>query len=113
MGFARDVADRVIFMDGGLIVEEGAPEDIFTNPKNERTRTFLKRVLKEVEELDPIHHTHEDIDLAESNPSVVKKAPEEEFTARSFQTEEHATNRQTFDTDRSRWLGFFSRKKKQ
>lgn len=45
MGFARDVADRVIFMDGGYIVEEGAPEEIFTHPKNERTKSFLARVL--------------------------------------------------------------------
>ena len=46
MGFARDVADRVIFMADGYIVEEGKPEDIFTNPKNDRTRAFLSRVLK-------------------------------------------------------------------
>ena len=45
MGFAKDVADRVIFMDGGYVIEEGAPQEIFTNPKNERTRTFLSRVL--------------------------------------------------------------------
>ena len=45
MGFARDVSDRVIFMDKGVIAEEGAPEDIFNNPKEERTREFLKRVL--------------------------------------------------------------------
>lgn len=45
MGFARDVADRVIFMADGYIVEEGSPEDIFTNPKEERTRSFLSRVL--------------------------------------------------------------------
>ncbi len=45
MGFARDVADRVIFMDGGYIVEEGVPCDIFTQPKNERTKSFLARVL--------------------------------------------------------------------
>jgi polar amino acid transport system ATP-binding protein len=42
MGFAREVADRVIFMDNGVIVEEGAPEDIFTNPTNERTKLFIK-----------------------------------------------------------------------
>ena len=42
MGFARDVADRVIFMDKGQIVEEGKPVDIFSNPKNERTKAFLK-----------------------------------------------------------------------
>ncbi|AQS08770.1 glutamine transport ATP-binding protein GlnQ [Clostridium saccharobutylicum] len=45
MGFARDVSDRVIFMDKGYIVEEGNPKDIFTNPKNERTKEFLARVL--------------------------------------------------------------------
>jgi len=42
MGFAREVADRVIFMDNGVIVEEGAPEDIFINPANERTKLFIK-----------------------------------------------------------------------
>lgn len=45
MEFARDVSDRVIFMDGGYIVEEGTPEEIFTNPKMPRTREFLSRVL--------------------------------------------------------------------
>ncbi|MFC0472614.1 amino acid ABC transporter ATP-binding protein [Halalkalibacter kiskunsagensis] len=45
MGFAREVADRVIFMDGGYIVEEGDPEDLFGNPKHERTKTFLSKVL--------------------------------------------------------------------
>lgn len=45
MGFARDVADRVIFMDKGYIIEEGKPADIFSNPKNERTKVFLQRVL--------------------------------------------------------------------
>ena len=46
MEFARDVADRVVFMDNGVIVEEGKPEEIFNNPKNERTKAFLGRVLK-------------------------------------------------------------------
>lgn len=45
MGFAKDVADRVIFMDGGYVVEEGPPSEIFTSPKNERTKAFLSRVL--------------------------------------------------------------------
>ena len=45
MGFARDVADRVIFMADGVIVEQGAPDEIFTNPKNQRTREFLNCVL--------------------------------------------------------------------
>jgi putative lysine transport system ATP-binding protein len=46
MGFARDVADRVVFMDKGIIEEEGTPEQIFTNPKSERTRTFLSRYIQ-------------------------------------------------------------------
>ena len=50
MGFAREVADRVIFMDGGVIVEQGKPEDVLLHPKEERTRTFLKRVLPNAEE---------------------------------------------------------------
>ncbi len=45
MGFAREVCNRVIFMADGKIVEEGAPDDIFTNPKHERTRNFLESVL--------------------------------------------------------------------
>ncbi|MCI8497565.1 MAG: amino acid ABC transporter ATP-binding protein [Clostridiales bacterium] len=43
MGFARDVADRVLFMDGGVIVEQGAPDDVINRPKNERTQAFLQR----------------------------------------------------------------------
>ncbi len=46
MAFARSVSDKVLFMDGGYVAEEGTPEDIFVNPKNERTREFLKSVLK-------------------------------------------------------------------
>lgn len=45
MGFAKEVSDRVVFMDGGIILEEGAPDEIFNNPKNERTKEFLKRTL--------------------------------------------------------------------
>ena len=45
MGFAREVADRVIFMDGGVVVEEGCPRDVFGNPVNERTKAFLSKVL--------------------------------------------------------------------
>ncbi len=44
MGFARDVADRVIFMDGGVIVEQGTPEDVFDHPKSERTKDFLGHI---------------------------------------------------------------------
>jgi len=45
MGFAREVADRVLFIDGGVIVEEGRPADIFSNPREQRTREFLSKVL--------------------------------------------------------------------
>ena len=45
MGFAREVSDRVLFMDGGVIAEEGTPEEIFGNPKNPRTKEFLSKVL--------------------------------------------------------------------
>ena len=45
IGFAREVADRVILMDGGHIIEEGSPEDMLVNPKEERTKAFLARVL--------------------------------------------------------------------
>lgn len=50
MGFAHDVADRVIFMDGGYIVEENTPEEIFKNPKEKRTREFLARTLRQTSE---------------------------------------------------------------
>ena len=45
MGFAREVSNRVMFMDEGIVMEEGAPEEIFTNPKSERLQTFLSKVL--------------------------------------------------------------------
>ena len=44
MGFARDVADRVVFMDGGVIVEQGTPEEVFDHPKSERTKEFLGNI---------------------------------------------------------------------
>ncbi|MER9592900.1 amino acid ABC transporter ATP-binding protein [Mesorhizobium australicum] len=45
MGFAREIADRMLFMDGGLIVEEGTPQQIFHSPKQERTKQFLNQIL--------------------------------------------------------------------
>jgi putative lysine transport system ATP-binding protein len=48
MGFAKEVSDRVVFMDNGVIVEEGSPEQIFNNPAHERTREFLKRTLNQI-----------------------------------------------------------------
>lgn len=46
MGFARQVADRVIFVDGGVILEEGTPEHFFENPENERTKAFLSKIIR-------------------------------------------------------------------
>ena len=45
MGFAREVATRILFMDGGLIKEENSPEEFFSNPKDERLKEFLSKVL--------------------------------------------------------------------
>ena len=45
MGFSHDVADRVIFIDGGVIVEQGDPEQVMHHPRNERTKSFLSKVL--------------------------------------------------------------------
>ena len=49
MSFAREVADRVVFMDGGVVVEEGPPSEVIGNPRHERTRTFLRRMRQEEE----------------------------------------------------------------
>ena len=45
MGFAKEVADRVMFMDEGIIMEEGTPDAIFNHPKNQRTKEFLDKVM--------------------------------------------------------------------
>ena len=45
IGFAREVADRVIFMDNGVICEEGTPEQVIDHPQEERTQSFLKKIL--------------------------------------------------------------------
>ncbi len=57
MDFARDVASRVIFMDKGVVVEEGTPESIFNHPKEERTAQFLKRILRDD------YHARDDVDF--------------------------------------------------
>ncbi len=54
MAFAREVGDRVVFMDGGVVVEDGPPNQVIAAPQHERTRTFLRRVL------DPTHHHEAD-----------------------------------------------------
>ncbi len=50
MGFAREVADRVVFMDGGVVVEQGPPQEVINNPQHERTQAFLSRIKEETEE---------------------------------------------------------------
>ena len=45
MGFAREVGDQLVFMDGGVVVEAGAPRDVLADPQHERTRSFLSKVL--------------------------------------------------------------------
>ena len=49
MSFAREVADEVVFMDGGVVVEKGPPSQVITDPQHDRTRTFLRRMLSENE----------------------------------------------------------------
>ncbi|GAA8845159.1 amino acid ABC transporter ATP-binding protein [Helicobacter pylori] len=51
MAFARDVADRVVFMDGGVVVEQGAPKEVINNPQHSRTKDFLKRLRAEHEKV--------------------------------------------------------------
>ena len=63
MNFARDFADRVLFFDNGQIVESGKPEDIFSNPKEERTRSFLKKFITGINSVSYTHLTLPTSDL--------------------------------------------------
>ena len=96
MGFARDMADVVFFMDEGLIAEQGPPEEIFVNPKNERTRIFLKRILKEIEDLDPLKPKYEGTTITPSEESVITTT--NDTAPRSMPVEQKS--------DTKRWLGF-------
>ena len=49
MSFAEEVASQVVFMDGGVVVEKGTPAEIFNHPKEDRTKQFLQRILKQIE----------------------------------------------------------------
>ena len=62
MGFAREVANHVIFMADGVIVEQGTPEEIFDHPKEERTKAFLKRILKADEAREELIEAKEELD---------------------------------------------------
>ena len=72
MAFAREVADRVIFMDGGVIVEEGHPDQVIGNPQHERTRTFLDRVLHPTH----VHTGEEDAAYAARHAAELGSGPE-------------------------------------
>ena len=83
MAFAREVADRVIFMDGGVIVEEGPPDEVIGNPQHERTRTFLRRVL------DPTH-----VDTgAEDEAYQQRHAADESKATQGVDTSAHSPER--------------------
>jgi ABC-type polar amino acid transport system ATPase subunit len=60
MQFAREVGDRVVFMDGGKIVEQGRPSDVLDNPREERTRRFLRRSLQLAHSLEELSVTNEE-----------------------------------------------------
>ena len=60
MQFAREVGDRVVFMDGGKIVEQGRPPDVLDNPREERTRRFLRRSLQLAHSLEDLSVTNEE-----------------------------------------------------
>jgi polar amino acid transport system ATP-binding protein len=75
MAFARDVADRVIFMDGGYIVEQGHPEDVIGNPQHERTKSFLFRVLNPTQ-----------VDEGDEFPAPPKAVPGPVVTPRGLDT---------------------------
>jgi ABC-type polar amino acid transport system ATPase subunit len=59
MQFARDVGDQLVFMDEGVIVEQGKPADVLDRPKEERTRRFLRRTLQLAESLEELSLTEE------------------------------------------------------
>jgi ABC-type methionine transport system ATPase subunit len=70
LDFAREVGDRVLFMDGGRIVEEGRPAEVFSRPREERTRTFLRRLLR----TGAPHHAIEPQAAPRTDPAAERRA---------------------------------------
>ncbi|QLH75699.1 MAG: amino acid ABC transporter ATP-binding protein [Methanomassiliicoccales archaeon] len=108
MGFAREIADRVVFMDNGIIAEEGPPEEIFVNPKNERTKVFLRRVLKEIDELDPLKPKYDAPVITNDNGGVEQTsdnvpAQSEDERKRWFNFGKGLKGQRTKDKDRGWW----------
>jgi len=66
MSFAREVADHVVFMDGGVVVEEGDPRSVINNPQNDRTKSFLRRMQSEPQAVEHVPATLQDAIVAET-----------------------------------------------
>jgi polar amino acid transport system ATP-binding protein len=76
MSFAREVADRVVFMDGGVVVEEGDPKSVIDNPQHPRTRSFLSRMQAEPQAVEHVPESLEAAILAEEEQLAAKKLPD-------------------------------------
>jgi len=98
MGFAREMADHVIFMDQGVICEQGSPEEIFVHPKNDRTKLFLKRVLCQVDDLDPLKPKYDESAVGNGNGSCDAAAEPKKEEAGDLKKEGKR--------DLKRWFGF-------
>ena len=71
MGFAREVADRVVFMDGGVVVEQGPPSEVIGNPQHNRTKAFLRRMRQEEEQ-----HAKVVTEVVEASAAALADTPE-------------------------------------
>ena len=67
MSFAREVADRVVFMDGGVVVEQGDPKSVIDNPQHPRTKSFLRRIETEPATIEHVPESLEEAILAEEH----------------------------------------------
>jgi polar amino acid transport system ATP-binding protein len=67
MSFAREVADHVVFMDGGVVVEEGDPKSVINNPQHARTKSFLRRMQAEPQAVEHVPETLKEAILAEKH----------------------------------------------
>ena len=76
MSFAREVADRVVFMDGGVVVEEGDPKSVIDNPQHPRTRSFLRRIEAEPQAVEHVPESLEEAILAEEQKLAAKQEPD-------------------------------------
>ncbi|MHB8274173.1 MAG: amino acid ABC transporter ATP-binding protein [Dermatophilaceae bacterium] len=70
MSFAREVADQVVFMDGGVVVEQGDPKSVINNPQHDRTRSFLRRIQSEHQAVDHVPATLQEAIIAEKHHKV-------------------------------------------